>query len=342
LARAGLILPLSLAALPARAEGGTVQVRTIQPERGTAPELLEAFGTAGPALNGGMTLSLQQEGRVIAIDVTPGERVQAGQALIAFASSASASSTYAQAKAALALAQTQRKHAAQLLVQRLATRDQLAQADKSVSDARSTLDALTREGFGTAARTLIAPFDGIVATVPVAIGDRVPPGTALVTMTRLDGLVVTAGIQPSDRNRVRPGEAARLTPLDGGPPIDGRVERIDGLLNPRTRLIDADIAVPAGSVISGAAYTATVATGELSGWKLPHSAVLTDAKGAYVFQVEGAARRMGKAVRVDVKLLGEAGPDDIVSGPITPGRRLVVEGNYQLDNGAALREASNP
>ena len=42
-----------------------------------------------PALNGGMTLSLQQEGRVTAIAVTPGEKVQAGQHLLEFSASAS-------------------------------------------------------------------------------------------------------------------------------------------------------------------------------------------------------------------------------------------------------------
>ena len=350
---AGMVLLLALPALgddddapPSADKTGTVQVRTILPERGTAPDLVEAFGTAGPAPNGSMTFSQQQRGRVLAIDVTPGERVRAGQALVEFASSAAASSTYAQAKSALVLARSQRLHEAQLLAQRLATRDQLAQADKAVSDARSTLDALTREGFGDASRVVAAPFDGIVATVPVASGERVAPGAPLVSVIRLDGLLVTAGIQPSDFDRLRPGDAVRLAPLAGGPDFDGRVVRVDRAIDARTHLVDAAIAVPADSVLSGAAYGAAITAGELSGWKLPHSAVLIDEKGAYVFQVadpaQHGAQRTGKAARVDVKLLGETGPDDIVSGPLVPGRRLVVEGNYQLEDGAPLAESATP
>ncbi len=332
---------LCLAAPPARADDGTVQVRTVVPARGTAPDLVAAFGSAGPALGGGMTLSLQQDGRVLAVKVTPGETVHAGQGLIEFGASASASSSYEQAKTALDLARSERAHVAQLLAQRLATRDQLGQADKAASDARFTLAALTQQGFGQSTRTLAAPFDGIVATVPVAAGDHVQPGTPMVTLTRLDGLVVTVGLDAAERTRVRPGLAARLQPLAGGGPIDGRVIRVDGVLNPRTRLVDTDIAVPVGSVLSGAAYAASITVGTLSGWKLPHAAVLIDGDGAYVFQV-GDGRQAGHAVRVGVAVLAEAGADDMVSGPIMPGRRVVVEGSYQLDDGAALHEAAAP
>ena len=46
------------------------------------PDLVTAYGTAAPALDGGMTLSLQQDGRVLAIAVTPGETVHAGERLL--------------------------------------------------------------------------------------------------------------------------------------------------------------------------------------------------------------------------------------------------------------------
>ena len=52
------------------------------------------------------------------------------------------------------------------------------------------------------------------------------------------------------------------------------------MLNPKTRLLDADVSVPAGSVISGAAYRADITVGEIKGWIVPHDAVLTDAKGS--------------------------------------------------------------
>lgn len=317
-------------------DAASVLVQTEAPTRGSVPDVIPAYGSAAPALDGGMTLSVQQDGRVLAIAVTPGEIVRSGERLIDFGASAASSSTYQRAVSALALARTQRAHTAQLLTQQLATRDQLAQADKAVADAQAVLDALQREGAGRPAQTLTAPFDGIVATIPITQGERVQPSAPLLTLTHLDGLVVTIGIEPGDRNRVRPGQKVRLDPLAGGTPIEGQVLKVDGVLNPKTRLIDADVSVPKGAVISGEAFRADITVGELQGWIVPHDAVLTDANGAYVFQVLGS-----KAARVDVSVVRTVGETDVIEGPLVPQHRLVVQGNYQLLNGATVREGAS-
>jgi membrane fusion protein, multidrug efflux system len=330
----GLILAMLTG--PALAdEAASVAVETMAPRGGVAPDLVTAYGTAAPALDGGMTLGLQQDGRVLAIAVTPGEAVRAGERLLDFGASAAAVSTYQQAVSALTAARQQRAHTAQLLGQQLATRDQLAQADKAVADAQSTFDALHREGADRPSQTLEAPFDGIIATIPVAQGDHVQPGATLMTITRLDGLVVTVGIDTGERVRVHQGEPVHLVPLAGGAELDGQVLRVDGMLNPRTRLVDADVSVPAGSVISGAAFRAEITVGELNGWIVPHDAVLTDIHGSYVFQVVGTT-----AARVNVTVAGPAGGDDVVQGPLDPQRPLVVQGNYQLVDKSPVRASA--
>ena len=318
-------------------ETPSVLVQTEMPRQGSLPDILSAYGTAMPALNGGMTLSVQQEGRVTAIAVTPGEKVHAGQHLLEFSASATASSAFQQAVSALSLAQAERGHVAQLLRQQLATRDQLAQADKAVADAQATLDALRREGGGEPVRNLDAPFDGIIETIPVAQGDRVQPGAPLVTLVRLDGLVVTAGIEPGEKDRVRPGQSVHLVPLAGGEPIDGHVLRVDAILNPKTRMVDADLAVPVGAVMPGAAFRADITVGQFQGWVVPHDAVLTDDKGTYVFQIAD-----GKATRIEVALVGSRDGQDVVTGALDPTRELVVQGNYQLDSGMPVREGPKP
>jgi RND family efflux transporter MFP subunit len=315
----------------------SVAVQTEQPHAGAVPDVITAYGSAAPALDGGMTLSLQQDGRVLAIDVTPGEQVRAGQKLLGFGASPTAVATYQQAVSMLSVARTQRAHMAQLLTQQLATRDQLAQADKAVADAQASLEALQIEGADRPTQTLTAPFDGIVAAIPVAQGDRVQPGAALMTLTRLDGLVVTVGIDAGERDRVHAGQSVHLTPLAAGPQLDGRILRVGGVLNSKTRLVDADVSVPAGSVISGAAFRADITVGQVQGWIVPHDAVLTDDKGAYIFQVAG-----NTASRVDVTVAGTAGNKDVVDGKLDPQRLLVVEGNYQLSDHAALRTSNTP
>jgi membrane fusion protein (multidrug efflux system) len=331
------LVPILLGAPAFADDPPSVAVGTEVPREGVVPDLVTAYGSAMPALDGGITLSLQQDGRVLAIAVTPGETVHAGERLLDFGASAAAVSTYQQAVSALTAARQQRGHAAQLLGQQLATRDQLAQADKAVADAQATLDALQREGADQPSQTLTAPFDGIVATIPVAQGDRVQPGVTLMTVTRLDGLVVTIGIEPGVRTRIHPGETVHLVPMEGGPELDGRILRVDGMLNPRTRLVDADVSVPAGSVISGAAFRADITVGALKGWIVPHDAVLTDARGAYLFQVAGAM-----ASRAAVTVVGTAGADDVVQGSLDPQRPVVVQGNYQLSDKMPVRTSEAP
>jgi RND family efflux transporter MFP subunit len=334
----GLIASL-LASSAFAEDPASVAVQTVAPRAGVVPDLVTAYGSAAPALDGGMTLSIQQEGRVLAIAVTPGETVNAGQRLLDFGASAAAIASYRQAVSALSAARQQRSHTIQLLGQQLATRDQLAQADKTAIDAQATLDALQRAGADRRSQTLTAPFDGIIATIPVAQGDRLQLGAPLMTITRLDGLVVTVGIEPSARAAVHPGEAAHLEPLAGGAALDGQILRVDGMLNPRTRLVDADVSVPAGSVISGAAFRADIKVGELRGWIVPHDAVQSDASGTYLFQVSGSA-----ALRVNVKVAGLAGADDVLQGELDPKRPIVVEGNYQLSDKTPVRmsDASPP
>ena len=322
---------------PAAAETpATALVQTQPAAKGEVAQTIVAYGTAVAAINGALTLSVPVEGRVMRIDVTPGEAVHAGQALLEFHLSAAAGSTYQQALTALTLARDQQQRTERLLGEQLATGEQKAQADKAVADAQAALAALERETGGKPQQTIAAPFDGIVSAVPVAQGDRVAAGAALVTVTRKRGLVVTVGIEPDRLGSLQLGQRATLQPLDGGGAEQhGRVVRIDKSLNPKTRLVDADIAVD-GDVLQGAAFRAVIDVGNYQGWVVPRGAVLDDDAGAYVFQVAG-----DKAVRVAVQRVGGNDAQTVVAGELDPQRAVVTVGNYQLEDGMAVRMAAS-
>jgi membrane fusion protein (multidrug efflux system) len=312
---------------------GSVLVETQPTRQGTIADTLTAFGTAVPAINGGMTLSVQAEGRVMRIAVTPGEAVHKGQTLMEFHLSAAASSTYTQAVTALKTAQEEQARIARLLGQQLATRDQKALADKAAADARAALDALEHETGGKPQQTLVAPFDGVIAAVPVSQGDRVAAGAALVTITRSNGLVVTCGIEPAQLKRLKLGQSVRITPLAGGAEaVEGKLSRIDKSLNPKTRLVDADVSVD-DELIQGQAFRAQIEVGELKGWLVPRDAVLDDDEGTYLFQVAG-----DKAKRVKVKRIGIDDDTAAVEGSLDPKLEVVTVGNYQLEDGGAVRK----
>jgi len=315
------------------AEESSAEVTTQVPVQGDLPKILCAYGTAVASTNGAMTLSLPVEGRVMRVLATAGESVHAGQALLEFERSAAATSAYRQAMSALQLALGEQTRMTRMLVQQTATRDQKAQADKAVADAQSALDALKIETGGTARQTLAAPFDGVVGALAIAQGDRVAAGAPLLTLVRTSGVVVTVGIEPADRSKVEPGQPVQVQPLsDAAIRHDGRVVRIDHSLNPKSRLIDVDVAVT-DELLLGDAFRADIAIGQLHGWIAPRDAVLDDDAGAHVYQITDT-----KAVRIGVKRLGDADGKTVFEGPLDVARPLVIAGNYELADGMRVRE----
>lgn len=317
-----------------KAADAGVAVTTVAPKQGSAPHWLTAYGSVAPSSSGTETLSVPQPGQVAALLVTAGANVRAGQPLVRFAVAPSALSGYEAASTTLAAATRQRDTTARLLTQQLATRDQLTQAEKALEDAKAALDAARREGAGQAVQLLRAPFDGIVTAIPVATGDRTQPGAALVTVARKGAVIVMVGVDPAERDHVRPGQTARLTRLSGGSAISAQVLRIDGQLNPTTHLLDVDLGFPPGALLPGEALKVDIATGASTGWIVPHTAVVTGDDGAHVFQV---AR--GHAKTVPVVIVQTDAARDVVQGALDPARPLIVDGAYQVEDGGAVRVA---
>ena len=319
---------------------GSVAVSTVPARQGSLPRLVVAYGTAVAAPDAAVTLSLQLEGRIDGLRAIAGQVVRAGEALLEFAVSAGATSTYQQAVSALGVARAQRQHTRLLLGEQLATRDQVAQADKAVGDAQSALDALRQEGGGAGQRTLAAPFDGIVTSVAVAQGDRVSAGAPLLVVTRLDGVVLQVGLEAEARAQVRAGQPALLQPLDGGDAVRGEVRSVAGALDLKTHLLNATLSAARAPLFAGGAYRAEIDVGAWQGWIVPHNAVLSDAQGFYLFQREANTAR-----RVAVRVLGSDAIDtadgaDAVGGALDPRRPVIVDGAAQLADGGAVRDVT--
>jgi len=316
----------------APSDAPTTLVSTVTARRGALPATLDCYGTVAPAINGTQSLSVAQPGQVTALLVAPGTAVKAGQSLATFMVAPSARSAYEQASSGLAAARKQAATTAQLLSQQLATQDQLTQANKAVSDAQHALAALQAEGAGQAARTLVAPLDGIVTSISVAQGDRLQAGAPIVTVARAGGVVVTVGVDPAVHGRVAVGMPASLKRLSGGQSLAGQVVRADSALNPLTRLIDVDVSFPAGALLPGEAMQVAIETGQVSGWIVPHQSVVTAGGPARLFQV---ANRQARAIPIRILLASDRG--DVVEGALDPGKPLIVSGAYQVSDGDAVR-----
>ena len=310
----------------------SVLVSTVAPRQGALPAVVTAYGSVAPSEIGTRTFNEAQPGQVTRLFVSPGSAIKAGQPLATFVTAPTARSAYEQAVSALAAAQKARASTAQLLTQQLATTDQLVQADKAVSDARTSLAALRAEGAGSPTHTIMAPFAGVITAVAVAQGDRTAAGATILTVARSGGVVVTVGINPSQRGTVAIGQSASLKRLSGGGTLEGNVVRVDGALNAVTKMVDVDLSFPAGALLPGEPMQVDIRTGEVTGWVVPHAAVVTAGGNPRIFQIQGGK---AKAVPVAVKLASDAG--DVVDGALSPRRPLIVAGAYQVNDGDAVR-----
>lgn len=319
---------------PTPAPDPTVLVKVVPARQGSLAATVVGYGTVTPASNGTVTFSEAQPGMVSALAVSPGLAVHAGQRLATFVTAPASRASYQQAVSALAAARKQQASTAQLLGQQLATQDQLTQATKAVTDAQSALAALQADGAGQAVHAIVAPFDGIVTAVAAAQGDRTQAGAAILTVARVGGIVVTVGVDPADRAAVTPGQAASLQRLSGGGALRGRVLRVDSALNATTRQVDVDLSFPTGALVSGEAMRVSIETGQVSGWVVPHAAVVTAGGPARVFQVVAGK---AKAVPVRVTLASDQG--DVVQGALDATKPLIVEGAYQLGDGDVVRRS---
>ncbi|HEV7817344.1 MAG TPA: HlyD family efflux transporter periplasmic adaptor subunit, partial [Janthinobacterium sp.] len=199
-------------------------------------------------------------------------------------------------------------------------------------------------GGASASPQLLAPFDGVVAAAPAAQGDRLAAGAAVVQLGRSDPLRVLLAIEPSSSGALRTGMPVTLSAVQGGTPgnaragagaISASIAELQNVVDPKTQMAGAVLLLPAArqaGLLPGMRVYATIELGRREAWAVPRQAVLSDDKGAYLFQVA-----KDTAHRIDVNKLVDTGAQFGVEGPLDAALPVVVLGNYELKDGMAVR-----
>jgi RND family efflux transporter MFP subunit len=329
-------LALLLGAAGARAAETPVALVEIVPlQRLSLADTVSGYGVVSPQARSVTTVSLPRPGRVVTLFVASGQAVRKGEPLLEFATGADAARGYRQARDAVEFARGEKTRIEQLLAQQLATRSQLAAADKALTDAEAALQAQERIGAGQPLERVGAPFDGVVVSLAAAQGDRVAAGAPVLKLARAGGQRLVAGIEPAEVRRVRPGMAVKVTPVfEPGRAAAGRVVQVFGMLNPQTQFVDVVVAIDGDGLLAGTRARADIELARHDVWAVPRSAVLRDAQGAYIFQVhDGRARRV--AVRTGLERDGVIAVD----GTFDAHAPVVSLGNYELEDGMSVRTA---
>lgn len=289
-------------------------------------------------------IAAQVPGAVVRLDAKVGDRVAAGQVLLrldARAADQNAASSDAQvqaARAALEVASKDFERQKQLFQKNFISLAALERADAEFKSTQAQVNAqLAQSG---AARTqsgfyvVRAPFAGVVAEVPVSLGDMAMPGRPLLTLYDPSALRVTANV-PQTIASLMPGGSLPRAELPGLPAAGRWVTPVRVQLlptvDPGTHTVQLRADLPAGLsgvapgmfarlwlplADSGAGANAGPPSVSVSAGSVVRRAEMT---GLYVLNPDG------KPVLRQVRLGRTEGDKvDVLSG-LMPGERVVTD-----------------
>ncbi|MGB9429716.1 MAG: efflux RND transporter periplasmic adaptor subunit [Gammaproteobacteria bacterium] len=330
-----LLLFVSPTAYAAETDAGPVAlVQTAAVEMREIDQTLQSFGTIEPGPRH-LREIVAPRASIVELEVATGMRVKRGEPLATLVATPESTVLYAQAKAEADYARSALQRMESLFKEKLATRDQLAVAEKALANAQANLAAQQQMGGGHAA-VIRAPAAGVVTTISVASGARVTANTTLLTLAEQGGLYARLGVTPEQSAAIHTGIPVALTSAFGSQlSLSTKVSQVGGQVDPMSGLVDVFAPVlgkSADTFLPGSQVTAEITLQEVHSLAVPRSAVLQGAEGAYVFIVKHHIAR-----RVNVK----AGVDDgtwiAVIGALEAGDQVVTLGNYELTNGMVVR-----
>ena len=283
-------------------------------------------------------------GRVVRVLVDAGSWVRAGQVLAVIDRSvqreqaAQLAAEIDAAKANAALAQSNYDRALSLqgrgfvskaeIESKRATRDA---ANAQVRVAQAQLGA-TRAQIGQL--NVTAPSSGLILDRNVELGQIVGPASgALFRIAEGGAMEMRAQLAQQDLTYVHVGMPAQVTPVGASRSIPGSVWQVAPIIDPQSRLGEVRIAVPYDASTRPGGYAeAKITGGSSAAPMLPQSAVLSDAKGNYVYIVNGkneVERRditIGTVTEAGVAIAaGLSGQESVVlsAGPfLNPGQKV--------------------
>jgi RND family efflux transporter MFP subunit len=224
----------------------TAAIQTAQVSRGAVEETIETLGTVEFDPGRLHTLTLTAGGKVLEVRVVAGQMVRRGDVLLTLGPLPVDSVEVQRAKldaeyAAKGLARTRR-----LLEEKLATNQEVANAEKELETARVVLRSLGEGGTG-AATELKAPAEGIVAQVLVNRGQIVPAGREAAQLAPRDALAVAVGFESEDVPRLAEGQRVVIAPVSASAtqaPVRAKLSRLHRTVDPSTQLVQGLIQLP--------------------------------------------------------------------------------------------------
>ena len=287
-------------------------------------------------------IAAQVSGAVVQLDAKVGDRVKAGQVLLridARTADQTATASQAQVQAARASLDVASKELArqqQLFQSNFISQAALDRAESEFKATQAQVNAQVAQA--GAAQTLTglhvvrAPYDGVIAEVPVAQGDMALPGRPLLTVYDPSALRITAAVPQTVATQIVSGQVLRAE-LPGLPtahqwPTPARVQVLP-TVDASTHTVQVRADLPSG--LEGVApgmfarlwlpLPATAGSPAAAGLSIPRQAIVRRAEmiGLYVLDPNG--RPVLRQVRIG---RSDGNRVEILSG-LMPGERVVTD-----------------
>jgi RND family efflux transporter MFP subunit len=327
---------------PASAPAPVATVETAAIATGQVEETLETLGRVEFDPKRSRTVAFVITGQVRQVLVTPGQPVVAGTELVSLGPLPGDSLEVQQATIDLEYARRELERLQRMREGRLATNEQVQQAEKAVSTARAMLEGMGGVDPDKPVRPTCAPFAGIVRDVLVTAGAIVHAGEPAVLLAPADGVVVRAGFEFEDLGELKVGLSASVEPVldsDGQGPAQTTLAELHRIVDPDTQLVESvlHLASTPSWMLPGTTVRVRVTVRSATDAVLvPRSALLARGGQRGVFVVDGGRARW---TPLDI---GVEGGDVVqaLSG-VAAGARVVTTGRSVLSDGMAVTEVSS-
>ncbi len=285
--------------------------------------------------------SVPFESRIVRVLVTAGQDIAPDTVTVQLEASPDALLSLEEASKQLEFAQKDFDQVQQRVKDRLATNQELSQAQQTLDAAKLKHKSLIDRGVGKP-HELKAAIKGNVSKIDVQEGQIVPAGGALVELAASRRVEAKLGASLDLAAKLKPGQAIALRAVDqsDGEAVQGKVRVIAGRVDPATRLAEVRVTLPADSKLLIDSFVTGAATlAAADGLVVPRSAATVDESDEYaVFTV-----RDGKASKHAVKLGLQSGDDvQVVGEGLNAGDPVVVSGNSLLDDGMKVKVSEAP
>jgi membrane fusion protein, heavy metal efflux system len=341
-----------------RAARDVLDVQTVEVQSGDVAGTVRAYATVVPPWTQHAFVTSRLPGRIVALQIRPGDIVEAGQVLAELDSldlhtlrldyqkaqnevelSGKILETVTPAAKAGSITGQRLVEAENTHRQNLNTLEVLRAKAEALHVEEAELGSLVGDDRPPLRLTLRSPIRGIVVHADVAVGKFVEPTEHLFEIVDTSKVWVKIGVLEKDLSFVHEGQLARVK-FNGlpGRTFDTKVDKLGLLLDPQTHQgtawAEIKNAAAGPRLLPGMNGQAEfILRDRTQGLTVPTAAVFSDGAERYVF-VEETSTKTSSEYRKKTVVIGRQTTTvaEVISGDVYPGDRVVTRGGHELSS----------